>query len=474
MIDGVVLSVLIAIALHDGLADAMSAPPLARGAAAAVWLGGYALLAAAVFLWVTLCTKQLDHTGRLRWVHRAELGVRFARLGIVAHHVVAIFILHVLELTRETLGNPVLLDEAFVAAPPIVVLLATHAAWYPMDRRLRESVLMRQLDEGEPIVSMPTRGGYLIDQMRHRILTVLAPVTIISGWSEGMEHVAKRQAWSAGLEATLQYAGVLLAIVIMPLLVRYIWATRRLGAGPLRARLDDMCQEQRIKCNDLLVWRTHGGMINGALIGLIAPLRFVLLTDGLLDRLPTHQVEAVMAHELAHARKNHLPWLLASMLLVTSVSWVGFGWLAGVGLGAQSESVMGLLAVPPTVLASIAWFGFVSRRFEWQADACAAQHLAGWTAATRSQRMTPPTIDPASAEAMAGALGSVARLNNVHLRRRSFRHGSIAVRQQHLRAIVGVLATRLPIDRTVNIIKGVTALGLLTTGMWIVLGLVTI
>lgn len=473
MIDGALLSVLIAIALHDGVEGVQTARAIPAELAAAIWLGGFAGIGVAAFAWIGHCAARLDRTGRVRWMGRAELGLRAMRLAIVVHHVGAVFVLGVLEGVRERMGDLVVLDEACVAAPPILVLLLTHAAWYAMDRRAREAVLMRQLDEGEPIASMPSRRGYIIDQVRHRMLTVLAPVTLIASWSEGVEHLAARQSWSVGTTGALQYAGVLLAIVVMPLLVRFIWATRPLGPGPLRVRLEDMCREQRIRCRDLLVWRTHGGMINGALIGLFAPFRFVLLTDGLFDRLPAHQVEAVMAHELAHAKKNHLPWLLGSVLAVAGLSWSSLAWVTALALGTQDEAIVGLLVTPATLLLSAAWFGFVSRRFEWQADACAAQHLAGWNAATQAMRMDPPLIDPASADAMSGALGAVARLNNVHIRRSSFRHGSIAVRQRRLRAIVGVLATRLPIDRTVRAIKLVTLLGMLLLGVWIALDLVT-
>ncbi len=65
------------------------------------------------------------------------------------------------------------------------------------------------------------------------------------------------------------------------------------------------------------------------------------------------------------------------------------------------------------------------------------------------------------AREMHDALASVAQLNHIPVRRRSFRHGSMAVRQERLRRLVGAPLHRLPIDRTVRWIKGGIVVGLL-------------
>ncbi len=461
MIDGAVLALLIALSMHDSFADALAPPPFNALPAAILWLGSFVVLVAFSIFWISVCSKKLDRTGRFCWVHRAEVGGRLVRLCIVGAHIAGLYYLGIPVLVRDVLGDPVLLDEAFILAPPLVALTITSGAWFSIERRLREATLIRQLDQGGPITTIPTRAGYLIDQVRHRALTVLVPITLIAGWTECIERSAELFAWSADLTATIQFAGALCAVLAMPLLLRHIWATRSLGESDLRTRLDEMCIEQRIRCRDLLVWRTHSGMINGALIGLIAPMRFVLLTDGLLERLPLPQVEAVMAHELAHAQRNHLPWLLGSVLAVSAWVWAGVSWGIESTMTVQGEASMGLLAATPTVLLTLMWFGFVSRRFEWQADACAAQHLSGWTASTRQMRIEAPMITQEAAAAMAGALGTVAQLNTMNSRKRSFRHGSIVMRQNRLRALAGLPANHLAIDRTVRILKAATAVGLM-------------
>ena len=74
----------------------------------------------------------------------------------------------------------------------------------------------------------------------------------------------------------------------------------------------------------MLLWKTFGVMINAGVMGLVAPLRFILLTDGLVERMPVERIEAVMAHEVAHVSKRHIFWLI-----VTPGLWIGSGGLLG-------------------------------------------------------------------------------------------------------------------------------------------------
>ena len=100
-------------------------------------------------------------------------------------------------------------------------------------------------------------------------------------------------------------------------------------------------------------------------------------------------------------------------------------------------------------------FGWVSRRFEWQADAFAAQQLADapTVPGENSDRVTPDAV-----AAMAGALEAVARLNHIPMLKFSFRHGSIATRIERLTGLVGRPIRALPIDRQVAAIKVVAGL----------------
>jgi hypothetical protein len=120
-------------------------------------------------------------------------------------------------------------------------------------------------------------------------------------------------------------------------------------------------------------------------------------------------------------------------------------------------------AVTATLAGSLLWFGWVSRRFEWQADAFAAGDLARAGGEAESGRVTAE-----AAGRVMEALGLVAAYNGLAPTRFMWRHGSIRTRQRRLRELVGVPMAGLPIDREVARIKAVTVLGLVAAACIVV------
>ncbi len=192
-------------------------------------------------------------------------------------------------------------------------------------------------------------------------------------------------------------------------------------------------------------------MINAAVMGLFGAMRYVLMTDALLESMTRRQIEAVMAHEIGHIRRHHMPWLLVALLacvITVAAPLLQAGRLApaatadraGLDLLTTGVVIGGALAV-------LALFGWISRRFERQADTFAVRHVNDGTAITEE-----------AVAVVAGALGTIARLNAFAATRWSWRHGSIAWRQAYLASLVGCDASRLSIDRQVRWIKTVAAL----------------
>jgi STE24 endopeptidase len=247
--------------------------------------------------------------------------------------------------------------------------------------------------------------------------------------------------------------------MLMPLVLRRVWDTIDLHPGPLREDLIAMCRDHRIRVRQVLLWRTHGTMINGAVLGLIGPARYIMLTDALLEMLPGEQVRAVMAHELGHIRRWHMPWLAAAAITAILLSSTAFWVILAMAAPdwAQTEQGHGLVLLGGIVAGLVA-FGFASRRFEWQADAFAVQHLSGWRGRRGDERVP---IAPEAVSAMAGALGAVAALNHIPLRRFTWRHGSIASRQQRLMRLIGAPAGRLWPDREAALVKALIAAAVL-------------
>jgi Zn-dependent protease with chaperone function len=382
------------------------------------------------------------------------VAIAVSRFVGVSLHVAVVLAFGWLEVVRGMVGNPVLLDEIIAATPALLLFLGGWWSLYPIERRLRQASLVREFDDGRPASGLPSRGGYVLHALRHQGAIVIVPVLAIGGWGELIDLGASRLRVPAWLPLpAIQILGMVVVLSLIPAVLRHVWDTVRLGPGPLRDMLENMCRIHGVRIRELLVWRTHGTMMNGAVMGLIGPIRYILLTDALLENLTRTQVEAVMAHELGHVRRRHMIWLglaaLASIALAGILFQAALMVLAGnwwtTDLG---QAVIGVGAVA----AGLVIFGFASRRFEWQADAFAVQHLSGFQ--TRRAAAAPaPDITPEAVSAMTSALDTVAYLNHIPRHRFTWRHGSIASRQRRLLALVGQRADRLWPDREARMVK---------------------
>ena len=394
-------------------------------------------------------------------------------------------------------ANPPLIDELAVLLPVIGLMLWGWWCYYPIERRLREAALIRGLDRGGALPVVFSRRRFLLQRARHHLGLVLPPLLLIFTWREVTDPLGPGPDGVGHMgEATLlavQTAGAIVVLVLAPAMLRVVWDLEPLPAGEIRRTLQALCDEAGVGVRDLQLWRSHAGMINAAVVGVARPLRYILLSDGLLESLNRRHVEAVMAHEIAHLRKHHMAWLLAgglAMLLVLEPLswWATQGLAAALGEG-WSEATRSMLAQGPTLAATLGvWivgFGYLSRRAEWEADANAARVMherlsreatdlgePDWdhdppprNAADRSDptdsdpadsdpaepyAADPPLLSAPAADAVAGALHRVAILGQMPLRRWTWRHGSIADRQRRLRASVGRPIDRLPAERAMT------------------------
>ncbi len=403
-----------------------------------------------------------DHRALLMALRVRSLAVAIATIATVA----GILGLGTLDGVRGLIGNVILFDELAALLPLLLVLGVGWWAHYPLERRAREAVIVRALDWGEPVYPIEGRWGHLLLHVRHELLLVLVPISLIMAWAEAVSwYESTKPAWMEAMgpgswaSSAAFVAGVVVVLGVTPLLLRVLWDVQRLGDGELRTRIERVCSRWNVKVRELLLWRTHHSMPNAAVMGLIAPLRYILLSDALLDGLEEDQVEAVAAHEVAHVRKRHMPWLAAAVIgpvtllgslaemIAKVVSWIdpdGTVFLGIVG-GLTLAIVLGVL-------------GFVSRRFEWQADAFGARHM--------SEVAGEQHVSERAVEAMSGALSRVAQLAGIPQVKGSWRHGSIAARRQRLQALVAQPVDRLAIDRTVARVKlVVVVVALLAVGM---------
>ncbi len=237
-------------------------------------------------------------------------------------------------------------------------------------------------------------------------------------------------AWAAWVAFTL----LLVAIFprwIAPLFNRFT----PLEEGELRLRIESLVSRCGFRAEGLYVMdgsrrSSHG---NAYFTGFGRAKRIVFF-DTLIERLTKEEIEAVLAHELGHFARGHIPRLLAVRFALAFVLLAVLGWAAGepafaAAFGLPSPAPTGallaafMLAVPAFTFPFQPLASLLSRRQEFEADEFAARH--------------------ASADDLVSALGKLYRDNAATLTPDPLHslvydsHPPAALRIEHLRRMAG-------------------------------------
>ncbi len=467
----IVLIILLAAMLSPGLlAERAIYKPLtshtASLVAAAIMTLGVPVL---VGLASWLCVRRLQRPGGFARATtlfgRVHTGMRFGLLTAFALLTTQTGWLYVIAGWRPFglhLARIPLAGELAVIAPVLAGCILCWLVMYPADRALRQAATAGLPEEltGEPIWGL---GQYLDFQVRYQILTVLVPMGLfIIAVDLASDYRSRLIEWTQVMwapEATLAITAAAI-FVLSPVMLMFVWRTEKLPASPLRSQLEATCRRIGMKYRDILIWRSHGAMVNAAVMGILPHIRYVLLSDGLLDHLSQKQVEAVFGHEAGHVKEHHIAYYMVFAI----------GSMMAVSLAAEyltRQMRMGTDSVQFAVAGMVAFiwlaiFGWISRRFERQADLHGVRCLDG----TIEQCLLPCwrhniPPEPAGGERMcttgaqvfSSALEAVAALNGISKFSRSWRHSSIASRQEFVRQAAFHPQTLRRFERTVSRVK---------------------
>jgi STE24 endopeptidase len=267
--------------------------------------------------------------------------------------------------------------------------------------------------------------GYLGLQVRHNLLLVVPPMVLTLAVNGLLAFPVLEQ-----YDVVLTGTGLVLivgAIVSVPLILRVFLGLRPLPAGPLRVQLETAGRRLGFGFSNILVWDTRHSIANAMVSGTLPWLRYIVLTDLLIERLTPEEIEAVFGHEIGHVKHHHM--LLYIVFFIGSLALLTGLWEYGeTSLGPRIAQIAGTSALTgwagsaevaggPLLLAIVAVyifvvFGFLSRRCERQAD------LYGCRAVSHAAFIT--------------ALEKVADLNGIPRQSRnplaSWQHPSIAER----------------------------------------------
>lgn len=227
-----------------------------------------------------------------------------------------------------------------------------------------------------------TAGTWWLDRLKGTLLTVvlgyplLVLVLKIVGWAGDAWWL-----WAWGVIVGFQFLLTLLApVLILPLFNKFT----PLPDGPLKDRLLALAQRTRFQARSLQVMDgSKRSRHSNAFFTGFGRFRKIVLFDTLIQQLDPAELEAVLAHEIGHFRKKHVPKMLAGSTLMLLAGLFTVAWLArqpwffaAFGFPAADPAVALLLF---TLLSGSVTFWFSpllnlnSRRFEYQADAFAAE-----------------------------------------------------------------------------------------------------
>jgi Zn-dependent protease with chaperone function len=444
------------------------------GSVAAIWLTAAALVCAAALLVQHFRRRLYQHSDQRKAILRRYRTVRQLHLlSLLLFHLLALYGLGWGAIVGDVWSvgrSPLPGLELLLLGPFLTALILSWACYYDMECAIYLTT------SAEHVEALPARWTYVSLQIRHNLILIFPPLLLLASQQvilclfPGLE-----TAWLFPLLAVVLLAGVFVGI---PWLLRLFLGLKPLPPGPLRERLRAAAGRLNFRCNDFLLWNTHGTVANAMVTGILPQLRYVVFTDRLLSDLTADEVEAVLGHEIGHIKHHHmlfyLGFLVASMVVVagvwnTVVPWLGLDEVANDGLALHE-----LLGAVPllTVLGAYIFlvFGFVSRRCERQADiygcravSCSAPACSGHAEGT--------TFGPLGRGLCATGIGifiealeKVARSNGISRDRpgwlSSWQHSTIARRVDFLQQMRADPALEGRFQRRVGLVKWGMLLGL--------------
>ncbi len=267
--------------------------------------------------------------------------------------------------------------ELFVPAPYLLILVTNWTVHFFAERALHRT--------GSRPGEFRSLPGYIGHQARLFALTVGLPVLLLVTQQSLSRHLPELA--NSPLYQAASFFGVFALFFTLPLIVKPMLGLVSVPAGPLRDRLAATGRRLRFRCTDWLLWPTRGLVANAMIVGVVPQARYVIFTDRLLDALDPPELDAVVGHEIGHARHGHMPYYFAFFCLSSLVGGTLFAYLETLPFWSTQFGDFGILAgVFGLGVYIFAVFGFLSRACERQADivgvkaaSCADPHCEGHT-----------------------------------------------------------------------------------------------
>ena len=255
-----------------------------------------------------------------------------------------------------------------VLIPLLAGILLVRLSSYELDKRAR--------------FTSWSRRGYLSLNLKFMLLPVIPVLVYLIIWDFiEQSPLPVREFFIKHAYFTVLVLAMLIVLMFIkaPMLLRLIWKARPLSDRELRAQLDRLAAENRIKYKDIMVWQTGNARIaNAGVAGLLPSSRRIFITDYLLENFSHAEINTIVAHEFGHIKHKHIHlYMLFSfayfLCYVAFYTHVAPMLEKLFGSGPIASAAISILFF---FLYFVLFFRYFSRRFEHQAD-CSAVQITG-------------------------------------------------------------------------------------------------
>jgi len=302
-----------------------------RRVGVAIFLGVYLEMVVGLRLWSVRLARRIGGRGLGRSMDRFNRAMEIAKYFVPVWLGVAVYgglqwggaVDHLTRFLNHGPFRGLEFPQLVIGVGP--ALLAWIGLWwadYPAERAFREQSMVLDIDQGLSVHEPPSFATVFQNNFRLQILFMLGPVLMILLSHDlvtlllAVSHV--RHADNLGMATMPIVAGLI--YLFGPELLRRAVPTERLPDSPIRRRLENLCRRAKIRYRDILVWKTSNSLGNAMVMGLFPRVRYILMSDLLLERMTDDQIEAVFAHEMGHVVHRHLWWIVAYLVLFFGVA----------------------------------------------------------------------------------------------------------------------------------------------------------
>lgn len=226
-----------------------------------------------------------------------------------------------------------------------------------------------------------TPQTYILDKLKSWLLALVigAPLMAFIVW---LYTLTGSWFWLLAW-VTISFFSILLSFFYSTLIVPLFNKQQPLEEGDLRMAIEEMSRKAGFQLAKIFVINgsKRSTKANAYFAGFGSKRRIVLY-DTLINDLTTNQILAVLAHEIGHYKKKHIIFTMILSVLQSGILLFLFSLVAGNPVLANalhidqpsfhiSILVFGILYSPISMITGL-FFNYLSRRFEYQADAFAA------------------------------------------------------------------------------------------------------